>query len=148
MMMIWSQKLCAWMPWRGSRTAWLRLPHIAAVAGACLGAGPSAALPLAPHDTGLTAHRIAQRPASRLQKIVPMGWIIPPHFAPISLQSDPYPQAPLPPPVMIATAPNAPPIAQPISTTPPVNVPEPPGALILATAIAALVLTRRLTCNR
>jgi hypothetical protein len=148
MMMIWSQKLCAWVPWRGSHAAWLRLPHIAALAGACLGAGPSAALPLAPHDTGMSAHRMAQRPASPLQKIVPMGWIIPPDFAPTGLQSDPYPQAPLPLPMALSPSPSAPPIAPPIPAPPPVNVPEPPGALILATAISTLVLTRRLTCNR
>lgn len=140
MMMIWSQKLCAWVPWLGSRAVWRKLPHIAAVAGACLGAGPSAALPLAPHDTGLPAHHATASAPIRAVSMPPMP------YAPIGFQSLVYPQAPLPPSVpLVIQPPGAPSTPMPIPPPPPVSVPEPGSFVLLLTATAALLAARRLT---
>ncbi len=47
-MLIWSHLCCRWVPWRGTRAAWLRLPRAVIVStAACVAcAGPMRALPV------------------------------------------------------------------------------------------------------
>ena len=48
MMMLWSRFCCRWVRWRGTRAAWLRLPHavIVSTAACVVCAGPMRALPV------------------------------------------------------------------------------------------------------
>ncbi len=121
--MIWSQKLCAWVPrpaWMSAQT-YARLPHIIAVAGACIGAPLIGyhTLPLAPLDHG-AAHAIKQHRRSGGDP----AFIAPPS------RNQGYSYAP-----PVAFAPS-----EPIE---PIPVPEPSSAAILLTAVIALAAAKR-----
>lgn len=126
--MIWSQKLCKWLP----RPAWMsakvyaRLPHIVAVAGSCMAApllGYSS-MPLAPRDRPAPVH--VSRPTA--------GYGAPLYLPPMRSQPPIY----TPPPVYL------PPPEPPIYTMPPATpVPEPGSLALLATACALLFMLSR-----
>jgi hypothetical protein len=126
--LIWSQKRCAWVP----RPSWMsakiyaRLPHIIAVAGACISAPIIGynALPLAPLDQP-ASHTIIQQGGNGND----------PAFMPPAMPPSNYSNA-----RARAYAPTNP--------TQPVSVPEPSSAILLLTAAIALAAAKRLTNHR
>lgn len=144
MMLVWSQKLCAWVPWMGSRRAWRALPHVAAIAGGCVASAPTATLPLAPHDTGLPAHHASASPLRASSRLV---WLGPLPYVPVmGLAAMAYPSAPLPPTTPLPSLGTAPPVTpMPPYSPAPVPVPEPSSGLIFATALIGFFVVRKLT---
>ena len=73
-MMIWSRLCCRWVPWRGTRAAWLRLPHavIVSTAACVVCSGPMRALPVPAGDVAAPGHVRGAAPAWP-----PMGAFLP-----------------------------------------------------------------------
>ena len=71
-MMIWSRLCCRWVRWRGTRAAWLRLPHAIATAACVVCSGPMRALPVPAGSVAAPGHVQTAAPAWP-----PMGAFLP-----------------------------------------------------------------------
>ncbi len=127
-MKVWDRINCRWVAWRGSRAAWLRLPHAVAVAG-CVAVGAIALRP-APSIPTPAATPTPPPPAAGTQ---PAAWNVPP-------------QAFLPPLAFLYSGPpsltggDVPVPGTPGDGRP---VPEPSAALLLGAAVVVVFAATR-----
>lgn len=148
MMWIWSRIRCRWLPWTGSRAAWLALPAALAAGTACLPMpGP---LPPAPHYVPPAVVQPAPiwQPAPYLPPpdiYAPTGWgVVPAGYVPVL--PDEYGSVPF-----TSGAPQAsgygvgsPGAGVPPSGAVPVDVPEPNSLNLLVAGALMLAMARRL----
>ena len=134
-MKVWSKTLCKWVPWLGTRAAWLALPAASAVAislcvkPAVFRLGPAKGAQSVPISHPIAGRRAVARPGLIS---APMG--TPYSYAPLPAVS-PVPAfnqfltGPLPPSAPTTLPPQ----------TPPTNVPEPSSLLLLVLPLLILL---------
>ena len=134
-MNVWSHKLCRWVPWSGSRHAWLTLPHVALITGVCMvHTMPNDQLPNTPRTIVSAALRSSPVRTSDvpMDVLLPKPWLMPSGY----ISPVPYPA------VVITDEPTTSQFENPefghLSTAP-TPVPEPGNLPIFATAVVLLV---------
>jgi hypothetical protein len=153
-MMVFDHRMCRWLPWHGTRTAWLKLPHAVVAAGVC--ALPSVALlPVSapPHMPSPPPRAAAVAPASTdgppVTALLPSNLFI--TIASPDFGSTVAMPTPIPAPVLGQGDPPLPsngplPLDDPAIPDPRVpitQVPEPGTLTLLAGAVLLLTAARR-----